>query len=196
MKHVVLNKEHDVALDLEGIRDHLSRICSSLQVSVGEAVLVLSGEEVSTPASHRGLDLAIREEIRDASFAVLATNKPYDNNFFWEDDEGVVILSFYEWEYLTQLPRNNGLVFLLASMISQEFIDDRHHDAVTGCIYDFWWDKKCAVFFCRCFLWRHKWDRSRRRWSAAKWWTVSHRPRCLVHASYCWTLTRPKSGVP
>jgi hypothetical protein len=71
----------------------------------------------------------------------LATNKQYDNDYFYESFENLCICSFYGWDYLTKLSQNNGLLLFIADILALEIDNTHRHNNTTGCIYDFLWDK-------------------------------------------------------
>ena len=73
---------------------------------------------------------------------MLATNVPYENNFFFEGHSNAVIVSFNGWNGLTDLPITNGLAYFLASLVSDEIGVGTTHNENVGCINDFSWDKK------------------------------------------------------
>lgn len=73
---------------------------------------------------------------------LIATALPYDNNYFWDSDDGVVIASFWSWDALTNLPMTNGMVGFVDSILAQDLDASAHHDENTGCVYDFLWDKR------------------------------------------------------
>jgi nucleotide-binding universal stress UspA family protein len=94
------------------------------------------------------------EETESVDLAILATNVPYDNNYFYETTDHRVVLSFSGWNRLTELPITNGLVFLLAGIIADEVGIGMAHNESIGCVNDFMWDKRVvdtgmrAAFFC------------------------------------------------
>ena len=70
------------------------------------------------------------------------TSVPYDNNFFYEGRDGLVIFSFSDWHQLTNIPVANGVVYLLLQCIIKYRLKiGENHNKNVGCINDFWWDK-------------------------------------------------------
>ena len=59
---------------------------------------------ISHPTTHSKYIRHIKPELKCNEFIVLVTEVQYDNNFFYEEHEGLYILSFFAWEYLTTLP--------------------------------------------------------------------------------------------
>lgn len=93
------------------------------------------------------------DEAREYKWAFICTNVPYDNNYFFESVENVVIVSFNNWNLLTNLPISNGAAYFMTSLIADRGSVQSHLEN-TGCINDFWWDKRGvdvgmrAAFLC------------------------------------------------
>ena len=142
MRKVLLYKEDNVAIDLDSVTENLNQLCTTMRFMVGESSFALKDDVVKCPGTYRTISHQIRDETRRAYLGVLATNKPYDNNYFYEGEDNLCIVSFSGWSHLTPLSRNNGLVYFLASFVSFEIDDAFRHNDTTGCIYDFLWDKR------------------------------------------------------
>jgi len=52
-----------------------------------------------------------------------------------------MIWSFWGWEYYTNLPIENGVFYIIADILALRIDRSFRHDELTGCIYDFLWDK-------------------------------------------------------
>jgi hypothetical protein len=66
------------------------------------------------------------------------TLKQYDNNFFFQEYDSLVIMSFYGWEYLTDLPMSNGVLYFIINYLTLEINHTNfRHFKNTGCIFDF-----------------------------------------------------------
>ena len=52
-----------------------------------------------------------------------------------------MIWSFWGWEYYTNLPIENGVFYIVADILALRIDRSFRHDELTGCIYDFLWDK-------------------------------------------------------
>lgn len=111
--------------------------------------------EISCPETYDKLPQKLVREAAAFDFAVIFTAVQYDNNFFYEFDGSIAIVSFSAWNLLTDLPLTNGASFFTAVVLTHEFeIGDQHYE-VTGCINDFRQDKTSvdvcmrAAFLCR-----------------------------------------------
>ena len=100
----------------------------------------------------------LREALAQNELNLLITAIPYANNYFYEGDGNVTLLSLANWHLLTSLPMSNGILFFLCQLIvTYELSIGQSHDENTGCINDFLWDKTGidvsmrAAFICeRC----------------------------------------------
>lgn len=139
--NVVLYQDSTLDLDLPEIASRLNQRLGAIHCELGREGFAVAGDYVENPSSYNQLSRALIREVAEYDVAILATAKPYDNNFFFDTDDQICIVSFYGWEHLTNLPFTNGLVYFLASIISDLLVGDFVHDDNTGCINDFWMDK-------------------------------------------------------
>lgn len=98
---------------------------------------------ISAPRTYENLSARFRREIEGDDLAFLFTEKPYDNNYFFEsDDEKAIVVSLFGWEHLTNLPRANGVAYFTAALLVRRLgIGESHRVQNTGCINDYWQDK-------------------------------------------------------
>lgn len=130
-------------VDLATIVENLNCITPSLHWVTGAARFKVAEDYIEYPRTYKAFTAKLKREIQADDMAVLFTEKPYDNNYFWEsgDNKGVIV-SLYGWEHLTTLPRNNGAVYFLAALLVRGLdIGASHMSKNTGCINDFWRDK-------------------------------------------------------
>lgn len=66
------------------------------------------------------MDGITRPLLREHSLILIASALPYDNNYFFDSDNNIVIASGWGWEELTNLPKTNGLVGFIISILSQQ----------------------------------------------------------------------------
>jgi hypothetical protein len=141
---ISLFKEKNLRVDLKIISSNLNSICKNIKFYVGNSVFKINSQLISYPKTYHSLSTSIITETNSYDYAFLFTNKQYDNNYFFEGYENKVIISFYGWDNLTTLSKNNGVVYFIAKMIALKIDSSVRHDETTGCIYDFGW-KKTAV---------------------------------------------------
>jgi TIR domain len=154
-----LFKDDSVTIRLEEIAANLNRLAPSSSFAIGTSLFAVPGSYVASPQTYKKLSPQINEESAADDLVLLFTNKPYDNNFFWDELGKLVIISLYGWEHLTKLSRNNGSVYCVcAAIIEDQGIGISHTLKTTGCINDFWQDKTAvdngmrAAFICDACL--------------------------------------------
>jgi len=147
--------DNTLSLPTGPLCDVLNRFCTGFRFSAGRIPVHLNTTFISKPGTFRKLPDSLKTDARGYEISVIATSIPYDNNFFFETVDNIVILSFSGWNLLTDLPITNGLVYFLASMLCQHFaIGDKHEKSI-GCLNDFLWDKRGvdtamrAAYLCR-----------------------------------------------
>jgi hypothetical protein len=143
MMKILLFQDETLTLNLNGLCDGLNRITDDdFYLAIGRTAVSLKPRPIKHPVSHRAAaSTNLGEEIRGADLAVIITKTPYENNYFYEADGNLAILSFYAWEQLTNLPMENGVVFFLASILRFELPLPDSPELTTGCVNDFLWDK-------------------------------------------------------
>jgi hypothetical protein len=152
-------RDETIALRMDEIIDNLNRLAPSFSFAVGKAAFSVPGFFVICPQTYGKLNPKINKESAKDDQVMLFTEKPYDNNYFWES-QGVkkVILSLYGWDHLTSLSRNNGAVYFICAMLIRDLdVGFSHKEKNTGCINDHWQDKtgvdtgmRCAFVCERC----------------------------------------------
>lgn len=138
---VCFYRDETINLKLEEIIQNLNYLAPSLYFRKGKSEFSLPDPVISAPKSYRQINRAIEMETSDDDLVLLFTEKPYDNNFFWESDEKKVIISLSGWDHLTNLSRSNGAVYFICAILIRDLDVGDEHEENTGCINDFWWDK-------------------------------------------------------
>jgi len=62
--------------------------------------------------------------------------------FFYDGFDNQLIVSFSGWNHYTELPISNGLAYFLTATLASDFSIGGRHKTNTGCLNDFWWDKR------------------------------------------------------
>lgn len=134
--------DETIDLSLLSIQAGLANISPSLVWTLGNAKVRIAGDHIESPRSYQALSKAITDESTNDDFIFIFTEKPYDNNYFWESEGRITIVSLYGWDHLTTLPRNNGAVYFIVALIVRALgLGSSHREKNTGCINDFWRDK-------------------------------------------------------
>lgn len=135
---------HDETIDLrlEEIVSNLTRLAPRFSFSMGKARFSVAEDVIVCPDTYHALDHRIAKESSSDDVVILFTEKPYDNNYFWESEGNKIIVSLFAWDHLTPLPRNNGAVYFVCALLVRDLgIGQSHRRRNTGCINDFWGDK-------------------------------------------------------
>lgn len=139
---IILYQDETLNLNLNALCEGINRITDSdFHVAIGHSVFKLKPNSLKHPFTHHAVAEDLAEEIKGADIVLISTTRRYENNYFYEEEVGVIILSFYAWGQLTSLPMENGLVFFLASMLKYKLPIPEAHDLTSGCLNDFLWDK-------------------------------------------------------
>ena len=139
---VLLYADAGAPFEIRAVCASLNRVCKVVDFEGGKVPLLIPSAVIRAPATYGSLDPALRSEAETVDLAVLATGKPYSNNYFWDAEGKRVIVSLHGWGDLTDLPANNGLAFFAAALIVRARGVGVSHQANTGCVNDFWWDKR------------------------------------------------------
>jgi|SRR5579871_670 len=140
-KRVLLATDRTLRVNVHEIAAALNRVCKYIQFGACEAPIDLGREPLSNPATYQAIAATTRPLLRDHSLLLIGSALPYDNNYFYDSDDNVVIASAWSWDRLTNLPLTNGFVGFITDILSEELDDSVSHDDNTGCVYDFLWDK-------------------------------------------------------
>lgn len=151
---VVLYADNTLPIHMKGVLTFLNSVCRTVVFSGGDVPFRIRSAAIRAPDTYKKFDKQLLAEIATYDLAVLATNVPYENNFFWEGHSNAVIVSFNGWNELTDLPITNGLAYFSASLVNDQIGVGTTHEVNVGCINDFWWDKTGidvgmrAAYFC------------------------------------------------
>jgi hypothetical protein len=138
---ITLYAEKSLGINLDGITENMMKLAPSLLVVKGKSSFSIITPFISKPQAYQQLSPIILAECKDSDCVILFTRIRYENNYFWEGFENKAIISFWGWEYLTNLSLNNGSVFFLCATILQELAIGIRHEENTGCINDLWMNK-------------------------------------------------------
>lgn len=98
----------------------------------------ISSNIISKPDSFKFVLKQIQEKLHEFDKVFCFTEKQYIDNYFFHEHKKLSIFSFWGWSYLTDLSKNNGLLYFVVDYLALH-IDDAgyRHEYTTGCIYDF-----------------------------------------------------------
>ncbi len=141
MKKKIVLANDNVSINLPIIVELLNTISSFFIFELYEGSVQIEGNNIS----HNTYDRLNIEVDDKTNRLIIFTDKKYYNNYFYMPRGRICIVSFYAWEYLTKLPKNNGAVYFIADLFALS-IDSSFRHTLEGssnpeCIYDFLKDK-------------------------------------------------------
>lgn len=138
-----LAQDNTIEIDLPSLASNLNRLAPSLSFSVVTKPIDIPGLSVVAPRSYGEVRRRHPKIDDDCDRALIFTEKPYDNNYFWDAGGGkTIVVSLSSWEHLTSIPRNNGAAYFTCAIAVRDLdVGHSHKEANTGCINDFWRDK-------------------------------------------------------
>ena len=152
---LALYTDNTLPLGVDALCALLNSTCTTLSFHAGQVQFRLTDSVVTSPETYGKLPAPLRTETAQFDLTFLCTTVPYDNNFFFEPAGKRVIISFSGWNLLTDLTVANGVVYFVASILADLQGVGKTHENNTGCLNDFWWDKRGvdvgmrAAFLCR-----------------------------------------------
>jgi len=141
-KIIRIYKEDDVNLNLKFIVKKLNNLVKNLTFEIGEVKIRFPNKRLNK--QEKIPNTLTNKAIKNHTLIVLISDKQFeDNYFFHEIQNNVILLSFYQWENLTNFSKNTGLTYFISDFLSLELDNtERHHkDDITECIYNFSWYK-------------------------------------------------------
>jgi len=136
-------KGSDFEANLKKIVSILNSISSHITFEYStEPINFDKNELICSTSYHEKLSEKIHEESKDYFAILVLTNNRYYNNFFIEADSNISIISFADWNFLTDISKNIGIIFFLTSILCNEMHIGETHEKSIGCINDFLWDKR------------------------------------------------------
>jgi hypothetical protein len=150
-KTVLLATDGSTSIQLRVLVEQLNRVCKYLRFSFHPEPIDLGKGFISNPKTFKRLSGAIAPLCERHSAVFLATELRYDNNFFWDTQDSIIIYSFSGWSMLTNLPQNNGMIGFIYSALALGLDpnSNRHYEN-TGCLFDFMEDKRGVDAWLRC----------------------------------------------
>jgi hypothetical protein len=141
MLKIQLIKDRKCKMNISGVKELVSSLTKSIQLDILTERYDFPEKLLSENDSLRKYYKQL-ENPSDYDAILLITDVPYDDNYFLHEYKELAIVSFYGWNDLTQLPKENGMLYWLCATIFY-FVQTsyvRHYDT-TGCLNDFLGDK-------------------------------------------------------
>lgn len=135
--------EESLGIDLLKLKEILNTHSKSIEFDVYPNAFDVNEEYFVFPRTHADIYKQFSKRETEAYFNFLFTDLPYLNNFFFEGYDNLVPFSLSDWDFLTNLPIENGILFFIINYLSRQLENEEfRHQENTGCMYDFLGDKR------------------------------------------------------
>jgi hypothetical protein len=134
---ILLTRGEDINMDLGSSVDILNRVCDTIEFENYEKTINL-GPTSSYIDFEEEVDL-LGKRLCNATrdYAIYVTSRKYRDNYFYHAAKNIMILSFSDWKYYTNLPLENGLLYFIAHALAIRIDRSFRHQETTGCVFDF-----------------------------------------------------------
>lgn len=139
---IVIYKDNTLPLDVDKVCEVLNGLSNAIEFSSGNEKFHIGTSKINCPSTYEAMNDSLEREVLKFDHAIFATNVQYDNNYFFETYQNRIIVSFFGWHQLTDLPVTNGLIYFIASLLGDFIQLGSTHDENIGCLNDFWYDKR------------------------------------------------------
>jgi hypothetical protein len=130
-------------IDQRKLKTFLEQHLSYVNFTFYNSELVLNETVISEETIASSLKVKLGDLPNKYQRVYCFTHKPYSDNYFTHVVGNITLMSFYQWNYYTDLPLSNGVVFFIARRIARTIdASEFRHQETTGCINDFLGDKK------------------------------------------------------
>jgi len=138
---ILLVKDERIDVDLEKCADILNQICRYIEFKNYDIPIALANQSTYIDIKQEAIILNQKLSNIPRDYTLYITYRRYPDNYFAHSAKNTMIWSFWGWEYYTNLPIENGVFYIIADILALRIDRSFRHDELTGCIYDFLWDK-------------------------------------------------------
>jgi len=142
---ILLIQDEGVNIDLEKSTTLLNDLCGTIKCESYNIPIRLDSEStfINLKKEIEILNQKTSSIKRDYTlyYTLYLTFRRYVDNYFAHSAKNIMIWSFWGWKYYTNLPLENGLFYIIADILALKLDRSFRHDEITGCIYDFLWNK-------------------------------------------------------
>ncbi len=139
---ISLEIDSTISFDLEKCISILNSICTEIKFKKlkRRTVKQLSSEYIDLEQEYERIQKKFSKQKPD--LCIYATEREYEDNFFWYCLDNVSVFSIAHWEHYTSLAKENGFFWGIAYIISDHLSSrELRHDESTGCLSDYLWNK-------------------------------------------------------
>jgi len=140
---ILLLFDDEFPVDLDKLIHLLQQKSKFIQFDLNKSKFSLAPGLVSKPKAFTHAHSQIKSVAKLYDKVFCFTEKQYKDNYFFHEHNDLTIFSFYAWNYLTDLPVSNGVLYFIIDYLALQIdLSDFRHNGITGCIYDFLGDKR------------------------------------------------------
>ena len=138
---ILLIQDEEVNMDLEKSVTLLNGLCDTIKFESYNIPIRLDSQSTSINLKKEIEILNQKTSGIERDYTLYLTFRRYVDNYFAHSAKNTMIWSFWGWRYYTNLPLENGLFYIIADILALKLDRSFRHNEITGCIYDFLWNK-------------------------------------------------------
>lgn len=140
---ISIAKDSTINLNVSKVVKFLNSKCDFVKFEELSLSFQAPDKLIKHPSTHNKYLSHIKPKLESDDYVIIVTDIQYNNNYFYNENGGVIIVSFFAWKYLTTLSKENGLVYFICGMLGDEVVpwDAIDHKERLGCVNDFLFDK-------------------------------------------------------
>jgi len=138
---ILLIQDEGVNIDLEKSATLLNDLCGNIKCESYNIPIRLDSKSTFINLKKEIEILNQKTSSIKRDYTLYLTFRRYVDNYFSHSAKNIMIWSFWGWKYYTNLPLENGLFYIIADILALKLDRSFRHDEITGCIYDFLWNK-------------------------------------------------------
>lgn len=139
---ILLLFDKDFKVNKSKLKKLLNEVVNEIVFEIYDGSFSIEDKIITKPATFDKIHAKILE-IKSFDRTFCFTNRQYSDNYYFHEHKHLTVFSLYGWGQLTNLPISNGVVYFIVDYISLDINPtDFRHRKITGCIYDFLWDKR------------------------------------------------------
>ncbi len=138
---ILVVRDNDIDIDIKKCTNILNQICKNVKFKGYNTPINLGNPDTYVDMEKETTILNQKLSHRKRDYTLYVTYRKHPDNYFAHSIRNTMIWSFWGWEYYTNLPLENGLFYIIADILALRIDRSFRHNELTGCIYDFLWEK-------------------------------------------------------
>lgn len=138
---ILLIQDEGMNINIEKSAKLLNSICNAVEFESYHIPINLDSPSTYINLEKEVIILNQKTHSIERNYTLYITRRRYNDNYFAHSSKNTMIWSFWGWKDYTNLPLENGLFYVIADILALKLDRSFRHYKLTGCIYDFLWDK-------------------------------------------------------